>query len=246
MRTNKILEKMRRGEKAVGIVLTFPCEDLVELMGLAVLDYVHFDAEHGPFTPETIDHLCRVADLAGLTPVARVPDIQSSTILRFLDRGIMGIMGPHINTRDEAQALGDACRFAPQGKRSWGSGRGTHYNDTETIAADTSDRATYIARANEEMLVMAQIESVEALENLPDILKVDSIDAFAYGPNDLAQSMGLPGQPNHPRVQEAMAKATAQIHAAGKKLTADFTNAIPVASLFLDAARAYVKDVSKG
>jgi 2-keto-3-deoxy-L-rhamnonate aldolase RhmA len=117
VKTNKILAKMREGELAYGYSLSFPSPTVIELMGQADFDYVWLDGEHGPFTPETIEELCRVADLTGVTPIARVPDISSATILRFLDRGIMGIQGPHIRSGEEAQALADACRFAPTGKQ---------------------------------------------------------------------------------------------------------------------------------
>ena len=236
---------MRNGENAIGIIITFPTEELVELTGLAGFDYVLFDGEHGPFTLESIDRLCRVADLGGLTPVARVPNCEPSTILGFLDRGITGIMGPHIDTREEALALVNACLFSPQGNRSWGGGRGTHYNDTEAINAVAIDKTKYMQQANKEMLVMAQIESVEGLNNLPEILKVEGIDALAYGPNDLAQSMGFVGQPNHTKVQEAMANATNQIRAAGKKMVFDFMDGIQVADLFLAAAKAFARQVRK-
>ena len=111
MRVNNVIAKMKAGEKAYGCSLTFPSTAVVELIGMAGLDHVSFDSEHGPFTPESIDDLCRVADMAGLTPMARVPNIDSSTILRFLDRGIMGITGPHITTGERAQQLADALTF---------------------------------------------------------------------------------------------------------------------------------------
>ena len=88
--------------------------------------------EHGPFTPLDLDDLCRIADMAGLTPTARVPNIDSSTILLLLDRGIMGITGPHIATGERAQQLAEACRYASHGKRSFGSGRGAYFGDFES------------------------------------------------------------------------------------------------------------------
>ena len=110
MRTNNAISKIKAGEAAYGFTITFPSSAMVELLALADFDFVQFDAEHGPFTPESLDDLCRVAEAAGLTPMARVPNIESSTILRFLDRGIMGIVGPHITTRERAHP---ACRCVP-------------------------------------------------------------------------------------------------------------------------------------
>jgi 4-hydroxy-2-oxoheptanedioate aldolase len=235
MRKNNILEKMRAGEKAYGCSLIFPSADIIELLGIAGFDYVFLDGEHGPFTPEIIEQMCRVADAAGLTPIARVPNIQSSTILQFLDRGVMGIMGPHICTGEHAQALADACRFAPLGKRSFGSGRGTHYGDPV-------QRRQYMQQANDEMLVIALLEDVEVTTNLSDILSVEGIDFFSYGPNDLAQSMGLPGEPEHPKVQELMVQTTSRIRAAGKKIMSDAMVSARAAELILDGAREFLRN----
>jgi len=143
-------------------------------------------------------------------------------------------MGPHISTGEQAKALAEACRFAPQGKRSFGSGRGTHYGAL-------IQRRQYMEGANEEMLVIALLEDVEALSNLEDILSVEGVDFFTYGPNDLAQSMGLPGEPEHPKVQEAMAQATSQIYAAGKRMMSNVMVGITATELILDGAREFLK-----
>ena len=184
MRVNNVIAKMRAGEKAYGCSLTFPSTAVVELMGQAGLDHVSFDAEHGPFTPDTLDDMCRVADMAGLTPLARVPNIDPSTILRFLDRGIMGITGPHITTGQRAQQLAAACRYVPQGKRSFGSGRGAYYGDFPS-------GPEYMEHTNSQILVMAQLEDIEVLEHLDEILSVEGIDLYSSGAQDIAQSMGL-------------------------------------------------------
>ncbi len=206
---------------------------MIELAGLAGFDYISFDSEHGPFTPDTLDDLCRFADMAGLTPMARVPNIESSTILRFLDRGIMGILGPHITTGERAQQLADACRYAPRGKRSFGSGRGAYFGDL-------ASGPEYMEHTNANILVMAQLEDVEVLENLDGILSVEGIDLYASGAQDIAQSMGLPGQPNHPRVKEFEAQVRDAVHAAGKKMTEDVMAAAGAANLFLDGAKAFL------
>ncbi len=231
-RKNKILEKMRKGQKAYGANMVFPSTAIVELLGVAGLDYVSFDAEHGPFTPETIEDLCRVADLVGLTPTARVTTNDPQFINRFLDRGIMGIMVPHVDTPEQAKAAVDACRFAPIGRRSWGGSRGTHWNQQTD-----EEKVKYLPETNDNMLLMIQIETVQAIKNLPAILQVPGIDLYTYGPNDLAQSMGYPGQPNHPEVVAAMREATQTIHKAGKKVTSDVMESLDITNLILDAAQ---------
>ena len=193
-----------------------------------------FDGEHGPFTPEVLDDLCRFADMAGLTPMARVPNIEDSTILRFLDRGIMGIMGPHITNKERAEKLAQACRYVPRGERSFGSGRGAYFGDFES-------GPEYMEHTNNNILVMAQLEDVQVLDHIDEILSVDGIDIYNSGAQDIAQSMGLPGQPNHPRVKEFEAQVAYAVRAAGKRMTEDVMQSARAANLFLDGARAYLK-----
>jgi len=234
MRINNVIAKMKAGQIACGCGLTFPAAAVIELMGQAGFDYVSFDGEHGPFTPESLDDMCRFAELAGLTPMARVPNIEPSTILRFLDRGIMGITGPHITNGARAQQLADSCRYVPRGKRSFGFGRGAYYGDFPS-------GLEYMEHANSQILVMAQLEDIEVLENLDEILSVEGIDLYSSGAQDIAQSMGLPGQPNHPRVKEFEAEVAASVHAAGKKMTSDAMVAASATNLFLSSARAFLK-----
>jgi 4-hydroxy-2-oxoheptanedioate aldolase len=232
VKTTKILAKMRDGHLAYGYSLNFPSATIIELMGQADFDYVWLDGEHGPFTPETIEELCRVADLAGVTPIARVPNISPATILRFLDRGIMGIQGPHIRTGEEAQALADACRFAPVGKRSFGYG-------LRSVPPSIS-APEFMAQLNAEVLVIAMIEDVEAIHNLPDLLSVEGIDLFTVGAFDLSQSMGVSGQSTHPTVLNAIAEVEKQVHASGRKMVSDVMMATSVTGLLLEAAREFL------
>ena len=235
MRINKLSEKMEAGQKAYGCSLIFPSSTIVELLGMAGFDFIQFDGEHGPFTPDTLDDLCRIADMSGVTPIARVPNIEESTILRFLDRGVMGIMGPHITTGERAQQLAHACRYAPRGKRSFGSGRGAYFGDFES-------GPDYMEHTNSQIVVIAQLEDVQVLDNLDEILTVDGIDIYGSGPQDIAQSLGLPGQPNHPKVKEFEAKVADAVHAAGKKTAADAYELARSTNMFLDAARAFLRE----
>lgn len=233
MRINKVVSKMNSGQVAYGANLSFPSTTLVELMGHAGFDFVMFDGEHGPFTPDLLDDLCRVADLAGLTPMARVSNIEPSTILRVLDRGIMGIMGPHITTREKAQQLADACRYVPRGNRSFGSGRGAYFGDLVSVPK-------YMEHANSNVLVMAQLEDIQVLDDLDGILSVDGIDLYASGVQDIAQSLGLPGQPNHRKVKEFEATVRDAVHAAGKKMTDEVAPTVRIANMILQSARDFI------
>ena len=233
MRNNRAVDNAAAGRMSYGFNITFPSAPVMEIMARAGFEFVQFDAEHGPFTPDTLDDLCRVADGLGLTPMARVPDIEDSTILRFLDRGIMGILGPHVSTREKAERLVRACKFAPLGTRSMGSGRGAFYGDYPSTLE-------YMEHANANVLVMAQLEDAAVLDDIDGILAVDGIDYYSSGPQDIAQSMGLRGQPTHPRVLEFEATVRDAVHAAGKKMVDDDMVAVRTADMILDASRAFL------
>src|SRR6201998_3025361 len=146
---NRVKAAMRAGRKAYGYNLSFPSPWVIDILGKLDFDFVFFDGEHGPFGLDQLEDLCRTAERHNLTTIARVPDIGSSTILRYLDRGIMGILGPHIGTEADARQRVRACSFGPLGERSFGANRGTDYN------AGIADKAAYYREANEQMLVCA-------------------------------------------------------------------------------------------
>src|ERR1700730_16997075 len=210
---NRVKAAMRAGRKAYGYSLSFPSPWVIDILGKLDFDFVFIDGEHGPFGLDQVEDLCRTAERYNVTTIARVPDIGSSTILRYLDRGIMGIVGPHIATEADARQLVRACYFGPLGERSFGANRGTDYN------AGIADKAAYYGEANEQMLVCALLEDAAVLDNLDAILSVPGIDLYSIGPNDFAQSLGYPGQPDHPEVVKTMQEITRRIRQAGRDAT---------------------------
>ena len=221
---NKILERMRKGEKALGLNMSEPSAELVELAGRMGLDFVNFDAQHSPVSPEVIGQMCRIADGFGITPTMRIPDGQESTILSYLDRGIKLIVVPNLQTKEEAEALVKYSYFAPKGLRSATSYKTVFYQGSRS-------RAELFEYINANTIVVPQLESITALENLDEILTVAGIDFFGGGFEDLAQSMGFPGGHALPQVQEAAAKADQKIRDAGKYVFGDHTDSVGV--LFL-------------
>ena len=205
----KIKDRMKEGKKAYRIALSFYTDELIELAGAMNLDFVNYDGQHAPVTPETIDRFCRLCEGWGVTPTMRVPDQIPSNILNYIDRGIKAITVPFVNTKEEAEAVIVCCYFAPVGHRSYTSKRVRRFGREKDLKA-------MMNRTNEDLLVMPQIEDIKAYNNLDDILTVDGINVFAGGPNDLAQSMGHPGEPNHPDCIKVTNEGTDKIHAAGK------------------------------
>jgi 2-keto-3-deoxy-L-rhamnonate aldolase RhmA len=121
--------------------------------------------------------------------------------------------------------------FGPLGERSFGANRGTDYN------AGIADKAAYYREANEQMLVCALLEDVAVLDNLDTILAVPGIDLYSIGPNDFSQSLGYPGQPDHPEVVKTMQEITNRIRQKGRKMQADVMQGAWVSDMLLDAGR---------
>ena len=225
---NRILERERNGEKALGLGLKEPSSLLVELAGRMGLDFVEFDGQHAPVTPAEIGHLCRIADALGITVAMRIPDGRESTILSYLDRGVAQITVPNLLTREEAQALVKYAFYAPLGLRSATSVAIMH-------GQLDGDHVRLFQEVNANTVIVPQLESIVALENLDEILAVDGIDYFGGGAEDMAQSLGLPGQPRHPRVTEAYAEITRRLHAAGKRMAGEVMESVNSFDLTKDA-----------
>lgn len=211
---NRCKEKIAAGQPAFGFWLHFPSPELVEFMGFLGLDYVVIDAEHFAFGRETAQSLVRAAQLTGMTPIARVPKNDQELILGYLETGVLGVIVPHTNTAEDAQAAVRAVKYAPLGKRGAGSmARAANYGLTQRPPE-------YFEEANRQTMVIPLVEEEEGFHNLDEILAVEGLDIIDLGPGDLAMSLGLPGQSNHPRVVEMMEKARAQIRASDKALGA--------------------------
>ncbi len=213
VRENRVKRAWRDGRKAYGYNLVFPSPWVVEVLGYLDFDYVWIDGEHGPWSPESLEAVCVAAELVGITPIARVPDIRSPTVLGFLDRGVQGILGPHIANRADAEQLVRACRFGPEGERSFGGNRGSDYN-----LVPAEEKVAYYRDRNAQMLVGALLEDRAVIDELDGILEVPGIDYFSVGHNDFAQSLGYPGDSGRPEVQRAMEDVLARIRAAGARV----------------------------
>ena len=231
---NRVKAAIREGRIAQGYHLNFPSPQIIEILGPFDFDFVWIDGEHGPFDQEQLEHVCRTAESVGVTPIARVPNIQSSTILQYLDRGIQGIIGPHIATKLDAEQLVRACYFGPLGERSFGGNRGCEYDFA------LSDKVAYYRDCNDNMLVSALLEDQGVLENLDEILTVAGIDYFGVGPNDFAQGLGFPGQPHCPEVIAAIEQVASRVHQAGRRMESDVMKRVMVTQMLTDAARQFL------
>jgi len=209
MHKNRAKEKLLGGGTIYGVFCNFYSPMIVELIGHIGFDFVLIDAEHGPAGVESCEHMVRAADSVGIPIFIRVAMNIRQNILRYLDTGAQGVQLPMVNNQAEAEAVVQAVKYPPQGRRGLAAMRAADYG----LKMPLKD---YTSMANQETLVVVQIETVEAMNNLNSILAIEGIDVFFIGPTDLSTSMGYAGQANHPEVQAAIEKLVHDIRAAGK------------------------------
>jgi 4-hydroxy-2-oxoheptanedioate aldolase len=212
---NSVKHAAASGAWVRGIHLTFPATTAVEVLASERLDFVYIDGEHGCFDWRDVEMMCITAERHGLTPIARIPDPSSATITRFLDRGVRGIVVPHVESTDDAKRVVDAAYFAPMGTRSFGAGRPEYWENGP-------DRAEYMKACNGAVSVCMMIETVAALNAADAIAQVPGVDYLSFGLLDLAQSLGHPGEGAHPDVAQAVVDCTQRVNKAGKRVREQF------------------------
>ena len=232
---NRILERYRNGEKALGVSLSFVSEAVIEAAARMGMDFISLDGQHGTLTLPVIESVCRICDGFGITPAMRVVDQSEAAILTALDRGMRMITVPNLQTAEEAERMVQFGFYGPLGRRSAMSQRVAYsIND----ARDSREVFKFI---NENTLIVPQLESKTAFDNLDEILQVEGIDFFAGGPQDIAQSMGYPGEPNHPECVQAYEQACEQVRAAGKHMIGDVTVSVDAFVAIYDAGKALLE-----
>ena len=185
MKENLLKKKLNSGDIVLGTWTVISSSTLVEIMGSAELDFVIIDHEHGPFSFENSENMIRAAENTQCTPLIRVPENNSSYILRSLEIGAHGILVPQIDNRDQASKAIDSIYYSPQGNRGVSAfTRASGFNATGITGRYT--------KVNENILSILLVESAEAIENIEEILEIDGIDVVYIGTYDLSHSLGTP------------------------------------------------------
>jgi 4-hydroxy-2-oxoheptanedioate aldolase len=203
MRVNNLKRALREGRIVLGPFMKMSSPALVEIMGHAGFDFVIIDTEHAPLNFETVENLIRAADLVDITPIVRVTENNPALILRALDAGALGVEVPHISSKEDATRAVRAAKFTPEGERGV-------CRFVRAAEYSSMDRYEYFKKANEETMVIIHIEGLKGINNLEDILTVEGLDVIFIGPYDLSQSLGVPGQVDHPLVIEKMKEVIAK------------------------------------
>jgi 2-keto-3-deoxy-L-rhamnonate aldolase RhmA len=178
----------------------------------AGLDFFMLDAEHGTFDMETIADIALAARAADVGCFIRVPELAKSYVSRVLDAGCTGVMVPMVSSVEEAERLAGLSKFDPPGKR----GLGTIGNHTGYRPVSGGMAIEFTQEANQDVLCIAQIETVGGVENVEGIAAVQGVDALLIGPMDLSMSLGHTGDLKNPVVIEAIEKVAAAARANNK------------------------------
>ncbi len=200
---NRLKHALQEGRSLVGtFVVEFRQPAVMQLLANAGFDFVFIDNEHGAFSMEAVAELSRAAVLLGITPVVRVPDIAYPYIAQTLDVGAQGIMIPRVTGVQQVCDVVQKMHYPPLGERGSALERGLMQFKAGPVAE-------VMESVHAEMMLVVQIETRQALEAIEAIVAVPGVDAVLIGPNDLAIALGVPGQMEHPVLQEAIHKTIA-------------------------------------
>lgn len=202
MHTSVVLEKLRNGEAVWCAKSNMTDPNAIEIMGHLGVHCVWLCMEHGPVTIETVHNQVRAAKMMGMDSLVRVQKGCYSDFIRPLELDATGIMIPHCMSGEEAANVVRTTRFQPVGLRPWDGG-----NSDGPFCMRPAEE--YLTFANEQRFVIVQVEDKEAVDCMEDIVAVEGIDIVFLGPGDLSHSYGVPGQFDHPLIQEAIDKLAA-------------------------------------
>ena len=188
---------MKNNNITIGTWITLSHFSIPEILSEAKFDWLCIDMEHSVIDYYEAEQLIATIQSKNITPYVRVGENNPRIIKRVLDAGAQGLIIPMINSKEDAIKAVNAAKYPPSGKRGVGLARAQKYG---------LGFEEYLKKANTEIKIIAQIEHIDAINNLESILKVDGIDGTMIGPYDLSGSMGKPGKYNDKDVQDVLEK----------------------------------------
>ena len=192
---NRIKRALKEGQSVVGtMVVEIRQPAVMQLLANAGFDFAIIDNEHGAFNIETIADLSRTAVQVGVTPLVRIPDLTYPHIAQTLDAGTQGIMLPRVTNVEQVREAVQFMKYPPMGIRGSALSRG--YTNFKSAPVDQA-----MAEVDQETMLVVQIETRQAVENMEEIITVPGVDVALIGPNDLSIAHNVPGQINGPEVR---------------------------------------------
>jgi 4-hydroxy-2-oxoheptanedioate aldolase len=201
--------KFAAGKPVAAISITFAHAGLAEFLGGLGFDCVVLDAEHGALNDERLESIAAACELAGCASLLRVVT-EPALVERYINLGVTGIQLPRVRSAEQVQTVVDAIKFPPVGDRGLGISRSGSYG------LFGSSLPELMRAANDETVLLVQIEDRVGIGNLEEILQIDEIDAVLIGQMDLSVDLGAPGKFDDPAVAEAVEEIKRLVRAAGK------------------------------
>ncbi|HNP64587.1 MAG TPA: aldolase/citrate lyase family protein [Woeseiaceae bacterium] len=205
---NRFRRGLESGRTQFGLWLGIPDNSIAEMMACAGFDWLLIDHEHGPYELRDVMASLQAMSAYDVAPIVRPANGDTALLKKLCDIGVQSFLVPMIDTVDAARAVVEAVKYPPKGRRGLGT--------SMARAARWNTVPDYVNRANDEICVIVQAESVAAIENLELIAKVDGVDGVFIGPSDLSASMGHAGNILHPDVVETVSSALRTIRSASK------------------------------
>jgi 4-hydroxy-2-oxoheptanedioate aldolase len=204
---NRFKRALKEGRQQIGLWCTLSSAYAAEVVAGSGFDWLLFDTEHSPSDVETVLGLLQAVSAYDVSPIVRPASNDTVLIKRFLDIGVQTLLIPYVQSAEEARSAVAAIRYAPDGVRGVSAlTRATRFGRVEG----------YARRAADELCLLVQIETRQALDDLEAIAAVDGVDGVFIGPADLAASLGHVGDQGHPEVKAAVENAVQRIRARGK------------------------------
>lgn len=203
MTLNPLRTALADGRPILGYLVTTASVQLVQALAHTGVDWLMIDTEHAPIGIESVAAMVAATGGTPATPLVRAAGVAPELVKPALDCGAMGVVFPQIATREDAEATVRAVRYAPAGARGYGP--------TYAALRWGVSNLDYLKAANDAVLNIVLIESLAGIDALDDILGVAGLDVVAIARGDLSQNLGVAGQPDHPRLVDAVARAEKKI-----------------------------------
>jgi 2-keto-3-deoxy-L-rhamnonate aldolase RhmA len=204
---NPVKTLLQSGQSAIGVTITVNSVEMAAQAASLGFDFLWIEMEHSPVSLETVRQIVLATRGLKAVPFARVPVNELWTAKRVLDAGVLGVIFPFTSHPDLARQAVAACKYPPAGRRGSGAGLATFRWPAPEGYYDFADR---------NVLVIAVIEEAAAIDRIDDIAATPGLDVLFVGPSDLSFSLGLRGQMDHPRVEEAIGRVLAAAKKHGK------------------------------
>lgn len=217
MRMSRVRKRWAEGKPVLATVAHFSDPQSAELIGLLGIDCLWIDLEHQPLGLSELEEMVRAARISDMDVMARPAKGEFMRAARLIEAGTMVLMYPRCESAGEARELVRACKFPPLGERGF-------FSASPDNPYCMTPAAEYIRQANEQTILLAQIESPRAVTQARAIATEEGIDMLFFGPGDFSMMSGVVGQLDHPTVRAGMAETARQAIAAGKRFGTLITN----------------------